>query len=175
MKAASLHDGRFLDPDDLRRLFFEQVGVAASALLTSTSPAFHQRDAAPALGLEAAAMVGFLAKRFGGAYVLGVKGPEARRPGLHDDWVGELANQLSGRVKNKLVSLGIEPYQVSPQVTIRGGELAVAQQLADAALVYSSAGGECQVWISLSVYGRIFVAAPNDHERPPSEGEVLLF
>lgn len=88
------------------------------------------------------------------------------------DWIAELANQLIGRIKNRLLEEGVEVYVTTP-VVLRGEHLAPMPRLALLPQLFTTEGGNVFVWIE--------VETDPDFELAPRcapaarEGEALLF
>lgn len=94
-----------------------------------------------------------------------------------DDWVAEAANQLLGRIKNRLLQRGVTVSAALP-IVLRGIEVRVAQRTAAPIRVYRFAAGveSVIVWLDLQTNGEIILAdAVAPTEQPMDEGDVLLF
>jgi hypothetical protein len=96
--------------------------------------------------------------------------------GSERDWVCELANQLMGRIKNRLLSLGVEILLATP-AGLSGVNLSPTTAKLRAPQVFSAANGFVCVWIDYEC-----AAGFELREEPlPSaevalpEGETLLF
>ena len=175
MGASSQPSRRELKPEEFRELFLQEVHAAADELFSGVKPSFAPRREVDDVEFRSAGMVGFVSSTFQGSIVVAIKGLESLRTRLYEDWVGELANQLSGRVKNRLLRHRLPPYDVSPQVTIRGRELEPTRRSADETLCYcsSSPAGDCCIWVTLVVRDTVPLAP---HADPPeTEGSVILF
>jgi hypothetical protein len=122
-------------------------------------------------------VVGFVGRRFrGSCLVAGCEAPlVASCPSGNQlrDWVGELANQLAGRVKAKLINLGVEVSLTTP-IVISGVRLEPLPRSDIAPTVFTSAEGDVMVWAEAeAASGFVFGS-----ERPAAsngEGDVLLF
>lgn len=129
--------------------------------LGRADPAAGGAGASRETAVEAAfsAAIGFTAPALRGALVLSLDSPLVREslppnlkgPGLSDatlaDWTGELANQLLGRLKGKLVAYGVEIALGTP-VVFAGREMrhycrkpALSRRLAFRAEGATAAGG----------------------------------
>jgi hypothetical protein len=125
-------------------------------------------------------VVGFAGRELSGSLVLGstteplLQSNPSHAP--HRDWIGELANQLLGRVKNKIARQGIEIYAVPPAV-VSGDHLAPALSPGDfEPWVFSTPGGIVCLWIDLAVAPELRLAdVMVGGIEIPSEGDVLLF
>lgn len=98
-------------------------------------------------------------------------GPQAINP---IDWIGELGNQLAGRLKNKLTSYGIQPRLSTPTI-VRGQQLQVDSAAtttfsfwveADQVKVLSQMTLELEPGLNLTAI---------ENEEPMIEGEIALF
>jgi hypothetical protein len=129
--------------------------------------------------LNLVSVIGFAGRGISGTLVLGAtKEPlERSKPGRASerDWIAELANQLLGRIKNKVMRVGIEFYAMPPAV-VSGNHLAPVTSHADfRPWVFATPGGIVCLWIEVA-------AAPELHPDValmtadiPAEGDVLLF
>lgn len=126
-------------------------------------------------------VMGFGGKLMRGALVLAATNeplertnPEAH--GSQRDWVCELANQLMGRVKNQLLSLGVEILLGTP-TGLSGENLSPTPRKLRAPQVFAAANGFVVVWIDCE-YAKGFELhmTPSEHfEAAIPEGESLLF
>jgi hypothetical protein len=90
----------------------------------------------------------------------------------HGDWIGELGNQLLGRVKNKLVPYGIA-FATSAGAVLEGRDLKL---WAGGPLIEERlrcAGGVVCVWLDVRVRDDALLCPTG--ERAAREGSVLLF
>jgi CheY-specific phosphatase CheX len=87
------------------------------------------------------------------------------------DWIAELANQLAGRIKNKLLAHGAEVYVNTP-VVLRGEHLAPLPRQELLPLTFSTDGGNVFVWIELETNSDVSLGPP---AVALAEGETLLF
>lgn len=126
------------------------------------------------------AMTKFVGSRLQGTLVLGASaGPlrSSNRVGSNErDWIAELANQLMGRLKNKLLRIGVEVFGVQPSV-VSGQNLApVFNRPNFKPLLFSGPDrGLICVWIEVEAAADLSLEAPNDETGIPTEGEVILF
>lgn len=126
-------------------------------------------------------VMGFGGKQMRGALVLATtKEPlELTNPGHVDsqrDWVCELANQLMGRVKNRLLAFDTEIHLATP-AGLSGENLCPSPRTLRAPQVFAAANGFVCVWIDCEF--------AKDFELPPiaadtasvamNEGETLIF
>ena len=131
--------------------------------------------------LAVCGVMGFGGKSIRGALVLAT----TREPLEHTnptglasqrDWVCELANQLMGRVKNRLLTLGVEIWLATP-AALSGDNLTPAPGKLRAPQVFAAANGFVCVWIDCEYAdGFELPEAPlASAEAPLPEGETLLF
>lgn len=138
--------------------------------------------------IEYAATLGFSADKVRGMLGLGMervtlqflvsKDTAASEPdGNAEDWLGETANQLLGRIKNKLMAYNVLVSLALPSV-LRGLHLRFVSQQPSALWTYcfESEGGMIFVWLDLR-HDPDFVLTltrdPDMHAVP--EGELVLF
>lgn len=120
---------------------------------------------------------------FGGAKMRGAVVFVANREALehtnpggtsHRDWICELSNQLAGRVKNKLLALGIEILLATP-AGLSGESLSPSGLAQRSAL--AGRAGLVYAWCDYElVDGFEYPSAPSaDGESAVGEGEMILF
>jgi Chemotaxis phosphatase CheX len=93
----------------------------------------------------------------------------------HDirDWIAELANQMIGRIKNRLMALGTVIYYSTP-IILRGEHLAPLEHQPRPQLFHAN-GGIVSVWFDVDA-GPDFTLALNPVDGVAlREGETLLF
>jgi hypothetical protein len=126
-------------------------------------------------------VMGFGGKLMRGALVLAATSEPLERTnpegfGSQRDWVCELANQLMGRMKNRLLTAGVEILLATP-AGLSGVNLSPNQSKLRAPQVFGAANGFVCVWIDCeSADGfelRTSPAASGEAALP--EGETLLF
>ncbi len=94
---------------------------------------------------------------------------------LRRDWVGELSNQLLGRVKHELLRHGIEIHSNIPAV-LRGQHLAPLPRVDLVPLKFAVAGGAAAVWLEVdSRPGFTIGSNAADAETGAAAGDALLF
>lgn len=126
-------------------------------------------------------VMGFGGKLLRGALVLAAtREPlECTNPvgaGSQRDWVCELANQLMGRVKNRLLSLGVEILLATP-AGLSGENLSPAPGKLRVPQVFAAANGFVVVWIDCEyAEGFELRSTPSAHfEAAIPEGGSVLF
>ena len=144
----------------------------------------RSREAFPATErLAFCGVMGFGGKLMRGALVLATtKEPlEQTNPsGLESqrDWVCELSNQLMGRIKNRLLSLGVEVHLATP-AGLSGDNLSAAPGKLRAPQVFEAGNGFICVWIDYECAEGFALpkTPPSNANSDPvmSEGDALLF
>lgn len=141
------------------------------------------RDEFPASEeLALCGVMGFGGKKIRGALVLATtREPlEVTNPngfGSQRDWVCELANQLLGRVKNRLISVGVEILLATP-AGLTGDHLCPSPGKLRAPQVFAAGAGFICAWIDCEL-AEGFVLPESlgcgPFERAVGEGETVLF
>lgn len=92
------------------------------------------------------------------------------------DWICELSNQLMGRIKNRLLSVGAEVLLATP-TAVSGRNVAVASSKPGAKQTFEAAGGVVGVWMECEYLdGFELPTTPSGNmEAALPEGEALLF
>lgn len=126
-------------------------------------------------------VMGFGGRQVRGALVLvsTVEPLERTHPGdaeSHQDWIRELSNQLMGRVKNRLLSLGADVLLATP-AAISGKNLDLTSSTPNAPQVFRAEKGLVCVWIECEYLdGFELPTTPSGNlEAALPEGEALLF
>jgi hypothetical protein len=105
-----------------------------------------------------------------GAPAAGKNGGSLRR-----DWVGELSNQLLGRVKHELLRHDIEIHSNLPAV-LRGQHLAPLPRVDLIPLKFAVAGGAAAVWLEVDARpGFTIRGNAADAQTGAAAGDALLF
>lgn len=126
------------------------------------------------------AVMGFAGPDMRGALVLATtREPlETSNPGAERqrDWVCELANQLMGRIKNRLIGRNVEIHLATP-AGLSGSNLSVLPQKLRSPQVFAVMGGYVCVWIDCELAPGFQVprSAVAGIEPAMTEGETLLF
>ena len=104
-------------------------------------------------------------------------GGDSKVPGAVDDFIGELANQLLGRLKNKLLGYGTELHLAIPMV-LSGVELRLVPTNGGDVWAYGFRAdtGIVSVWLDAR-FDAEFVLAPQEDPSMlgANEGDMLLF
>ncbi len=167
--------------EEVERLLMQSAFEAGMALFSAYGVALEPVDleAYPNGDLNLISVIGFGGRQIAGSLVLGATEQplQESRPGSASarDWIAELANQLLGRIKNKVLARGIEFFAMPPAV-VSGQHLAPITSRPDfKPLLFATRGGVVCLWIEVVLAGALdLVPLPAD-ERTPSEGEVILF
>jgi len=157
--------------------FFRAYGVACEQIVESEAPA--------SADMELGSIIGFRGKsvRGGFAFVAPVgliadllPVPPSRDRELQlRDWSAEIANQLIGRLKNKLAAQALD-FDVGSPVCFRGRSIRLVF-LPDAegvSLAFRAAAAEVQIHLDCSISSSL-VDGPVEELRIAAEGEVILF
>jgi CheY-specific phosphatase CheX len=93
-----------------------------------------------------------------------------------DDWLGELANQLLGRIKNRLLTYGIE-FQIGLPVVLRGRWLqcALPEATISRRMYFKHESGSVYVCFDAVVDAGTPLVVGRPVERGLAEGELCLF
>jgi len=141
--------------------------------------------------LERISLPGALAEGLAYCGILGFAGPSVRGTcllattegplvdsdpvgGPSRDWMGELVNQLVGRIKNRVLSHGVEFYVTIP-VVLRGQHIAPLPRPDLPPLAFGAPRGQVLVWIEIETaagFEPSVVPIPNESA---AEGETLIF
>jgi len=90
------------------------------------------------------------------------------------DWVGELSNQLLGRIKLELLRWGVEIYLNLPALLL-GQHLAPLPRSQLKPLKFTVAKGAAAVWIEVEAGPGLQIQADKVEDPGPSAGDALLF
>jgi CheY-specific phosphatase CheX len=133
-------------------------------------------------------VIGFSGKDIRGTLVLalterlsGLSNPLAGAPradgtvdGTDRDWVGELSNQLLGRIKIDLLRRGVEIYLNLPAV-LRGQHLAPLPRTELKPLKFTLPGGAVAVWLEVETRAGFRIDDGTQAESGPGAGDALMF
>jgi hypothetical protein len=135
----------------------------------------------PAERLALCGVMGFGGRQMRGALVLAAtREPlEKTNPGgfgSQRDWICELANQLMGRVKNRLLTVGVEILLATP-AGLSGDNLNLAPGKVRTPQVFAIENGFVCVWIDceLSEGFELVMTPSGGFEAAMPEGETVLF
>lgn len=123
-------------------------------------------------------VMGFVGARLRGTCLLAsAAGPLAAacpEGGRVRDWIGELTNQLVGRLKTKLLARGIEVALTTP-IILSGARLQPVPRGALLPTVLSSNSGLVLVWIEAEAAGAVEFGSEHPQHPSSGEGDILLF
>jgi len=121
-------------------------------------------------------VMGFVGDRVRGTCLLaapqGTVEAAAPKDASARDWVGELANQLVGRLKAKLLARGAT-IALSTPVVLRGVKLSPLPRTDVAPVVFESAAGKVLVWLEVEIEDGFQLG--EERALKASEGELLVF
>lgn len=89
------------------------------------------------------------------------------------DWVGELTNQLVGRLKRKFLGFGLEVALTTP-VVLSGLHLRPVPRRALTPRIFSTESGSIMVWVEVEAEPG-FEFGPALSDQSSEEGDVLMF
>jgi CheY-specific phosphatase CheX len=136
-----------------------------------------------------AGIIGFTSPRFGGvlavqtsAELVATTVPSAVRSGSVSqkvvlDWIAELANQLLGRIKNKMIRYD-GGYAMSPPTSVIGNDLNVTAADADATTWkrLETPAGRIYVMVDFRADREVLLSATDDEAHTAAaEGDLMLF
>jgi hypothetical protein len=138
-------------------------------------------DFPPTEALAVCGVMGFGGKSMRGALVLATTREPLERTnpdccGSQRDWVCELANQLMGRVKNRLLARGVEILLATP-AGLSGENLSPAPGKLRAPQVFAAANGFVCVWIDCELMDgfELRTSSLPQAESAIPEGKAVLF
>jgi hypothetical protein len=125
-------------------------------------------------------ILGFTAKYMRGALVLATTREPLERTNpvmnpSHRDWICELVNQLLGRVKNQMLTRGVEIFASTP-IALRGEHLCPMLQQRLVAELFTAEGGVVCVWMDCEFDDGFALSEVSAAVVSPlAEGETVLF
>jgi len=90
------------------------------------------------------------------------------------DWVGELTNQLAGRIKSRFLKHNIE-IGLSTPVSLSGVALRPLPRNELRPTCFSALGGTVLVWVEVDADPSFAFGAAGSGEAARAEGEIVLF
>ena len=125
-----------------------------------------------------AGIIGFTGRSIRGTLVLAptrslLESSHHASPGALRDWAGELANQLIGRIKNRLRGYGLEIHVTTP-VILKGMSLAPLPRGDLGPYRFASATGSLSVWFDVEVGEEVRLVAC-DVPAGLVEGDAVIF
>src|SRR5450432_17909 len=125
-------------------------------------------------------ILGFTSKQMRGALVLATTREPLERTNpdatpSHRDWICELVNQLLGRVKNQMLTRGVEIFPSTP-IALRGEHLSPVLQQSLVAELFTAERGVVCVWMDCEFdEGFVLPEAAACDVAPILEGDTILF
>lgn len=139
-----------------------------------------EADGAPVAEFLICSVIGFTGRHVRGSLVVAtterflershasLEAPQPR------DWIGEISNQLLGRIKRHLLARGVEIYLNLPAV-LRGEHLAPLPRQKLKPMRFRSPHGEIGVWIEVEAGNGFGLAADGASDAGPPSGEPVIF
>ncbi|HET9955843.1 MAG TPA: chemotaxis protein CheX [Polyangiaceae bacterium] len=169
-------------PEDAQALAEALTTHCCSELLSDFGfePVWLAPEHAVPDGVSFCSVVGFSGQKLRGSIIMSSSGRAANElsshiPGPIRDVIGEIANQLGGRLKNKFLLYGVDLYMTLP-VVLRGEHFAPMPRIELRPIGFSIGSGSMWVWVDTECFDGFEMAVrPNPAEAPMAEGEALLF
>jgi len=182
MRKAHPTSPAMLSPSEVERLFSDAAFLAGKALFSAydvqLEPA-NSHDYEHAGDLNLISVIGFGGNQIRGSLVLGATAEPIALSMPHGasarDWIGELANQLLGRVKTQLMRRGIEFHAVPPAVVSGEHLKPVVSRATFKPILFATPHGVVCLWVELQVTGDVKLDVSLLESEIPDEGDVLLF
>jgi CheY-specific phosphatase CheX len=89
------------------------------------------------------------------------------------DWLGELVNQLAGRLKRKLIEVGATVYITTP-IVLRAARIEPLPRHNLKPRTFSASPGSVKLWVEVDTAAD-FKLEPEAAEATLSEGDTILF
>jgi CheY-specific phosphatase CheX len=89
------------------------------------------------------------------------------------DWLGELVNQLAGRLKRKLIAEGATVYITTP-IVLRAARIEPLPRHNQKPRTFSAAPGSVELWVEVET-APDFKLKPEAAEATLNEGDAILF
>jgi hypothetical protein len=152
------------------------VGECCVNLFSDYGVEMIAADAALPANLQFCATVGLTGSHIRGSLLLATTHEPLElagdEPRILRDWIAELANQMVGRIKNRLIGMGTTIFYSTP-VMLRGEHLAPLIHQPPS-LLFRANGGVVSVWFDVDVDPALVLAESRDTVAA-REGEALLF
>jgi hypothetical protein len=156
----------------LAALACQELFAAYGVTLDRTQARFEEFD-----GSVMSGVMGFVGTRLRGTcllasepYPLEISCPAGGRT---RDWIGELTNQLVGRLKTKLMAHGVEVFVTTP-IVLTGARVQPIPRGLLLPSVFAAAGGNVLVWVEAES-GHDLILSTEARIESAEEGEILLF
>jgi CheY-specific phosphatase CheX len=158
-------------------LLSELASHSCTSLFEAYGVSLRSIDSAalPSRPITLSAVVGFGGRGIQGTCVLAASDEPIEQTNQVDvplrEWVAELGNQLVGRIRNRLLSVGVEVYASTP-VVLRSEHLAPLPRRDLLPIAFASPTGEVFVWIDLETSPDFQFGTPAE---ALGEGEEIVF
>lgn len=167
--------------EGLKKELHDIIEDCATGLFESYGLSVQPESSGDPSGMGMAGIIGFTHAKMRGTLIIAAteeilestRGTGSESRGR--DWVAELANQLLGRIKNKLVARGVELDMTTP-LAIRGQHLSMAfedEQLISVPM--RSEDHPIRVWFDFDAADDLTLQANGAAADVASEGDMLLF
>jgi CheY-specific phosphatase CheX len=90
------------------------------------------------------------------------------------DWIGELTNQLVGRLKTKLIARGVEVFLTTP-IVLTGAHIRPVPRGLLQPTRFSSATGGVLVWVEAESGSDLTLSTELPSHDASGEGDILIF
>jgi hypothetical protein len=165
---------------DIGKLITELMGEACQALFEDYNTPLTRMPDVEAVSEQMilCGVMGFVGPDLRGSCLLaGTQDPfERSQPskGTLRDWVGELTNQLMGRVKIRLLRRGTEIALTTP-IVLQGEHIAPLPRQRLVPLVFKAEPGHILVWLEVESQPADLKLGDEQPGDAPSEGGALFF
>jgi CheY-specific phosphatase CheX len=167
----------FVEKSEMTRAIQDLAGAACVELLKAYGVALTPSQSwVESDELMFSGVMGFVGESVRGTCLLAapqgtVEAAAPKQAGARD-WVGELANQLVGRLKVKLMARGAT-IALSTPVVLRGVKLSPLPRTDVEPVVFDSAAGKVLVWVEVEIEDDFKLG--EERALTASEGELLVF
>jgi hypothetical protein len=171
-------------PADAGQAFEEIAATACQQLLAEygvTARLCGEQEPPVSPDFLVCSVISFSGREVRGTLVLAltadvpVRSNPVANPRGQGDWVGELSNQLLGRMKIELLRRGVEIYIHLPAV-LRGQHLAPLPRVELKPIKFTSAAGAVAVWIEIETKPEFKMGqSVSDGAVGADTGDTLLF
>lgn len=152
---------------------FAEYGVALS-------PVPQEKVAGP-VGFLLCSVVGFVGRQLRGSIVLAAttepihRSDPLKRTVVPTDWIGELCNQILGKMKSRLLGHGVEIYLNLP-VVLKGDHLAPLPRQTLIPINFEANPGTVCLWVDIEIEDGFELATAADPARTGHKpGDTFLF
>ncbi len=167
----------FVEKSEMTRAIQDLAGAACVELLKAYGVTLTPSESwVESEELMFSGVMGFVGESVRGTCLLAapqgtVEAAAPKQAGARD-WVGELANQLVGRLKVKLMARGAT-IALSTPVVLRGVKLSPLPRTDVDPVVFDSEAGKVLVWVEVEIEDDFKLG--EERALTASEGELLVF